>query len=249
MATYSLAELARSGIYQIVNTVNGKRYIGSAKSLKVRWRQHLGMLRKGAHHSPHLQGSWNAYGESAFRFEVVEFCEVELCIAREQFHLDASQNLFNVCLTAGSTLGRRHSESTKSAIRARAVGRKCSPRTDEYRAALSAAHAGRPKPASVMKALQDGRARQIYTDARRERISLKLKAGYETGLRAREKTESHKNKIGQFYAKLSDDQVREIRRLRAQGVTGRELAKRFNSNAGTICEICKGKRYRWVPLE
>lgn len=49
---------ASSGIYEIVNTINGKRYVGSAVSLKRRWVDHRRDLRAGKHHSRHLQNAW-----------------------------------------------------------------------------------------------------------------------------------------------------------------------------------------------
>lgn len=65
----------RSGIYQILNTVNNKRYIGSSKKLYYRLKQHLSKLRKNKHHSQHLQNAWNQYGEQAFRIESLIECE------------------------------------------------------------------------------------------------------------------------------------------------------------------------------
>ena len=75
MAEASLAERERSGIYAIVNTVNGKRYVGSAKRFRTRWNAHRAALNKGLHHSRHLQSAWNKYGAEAFVFTIIEFCE------------------------------------------------------------------------------------------------------------------------------------------------------------------------------
>jgi hypothetical protein len=51
---------------------------------------------------------------------------------------------------------------------------------------------------------------------------------------------------GSSRAKLTDDNVREIRRLRAQGVTIREVAKRFGVTTGPIDQIMSGKRWSHV---
>ena len=40
MADGIVADAEASGIYQIRNLVNGKRYVGSAVNLRARWRQH-----------------------------------------------------------------------------------------------------------------------------------------------------------------------------------------------------------------
>lgn len=149
MATYSLAELSRSGIYQIVNTVNGKRYIGSAKSFKVRWAKHLGDLKLGRHHSAYLQRSWLAHGAEQFVFEVLEYCEVAALIAREQAWMDSIRPQYNVSPTAGNCTGVKHSEATRLKHSVSRLGKKASPevvakrtgqkRTEEQRARFSAA--------------------------------------------------------------------------------------------------------------
>ncbi len=73
-----------SGIYAIINTVNSKRYIGSSKSAHYRWSQaHLPQLRNGNHCNRHLQNAWNKYGETSFRFEVIEECDIEILLQRE----------------------------------------------------------------------------------------------------------------------------------------------------------------------
>jgi group I intron endonuclease len=244
MADASLA--GQSGIYEIVNTLNGKRYVGSAKCFVKRWRIHLTGLKHNHHHCRHLQAAWNKYGADAFVFRVVEFCRAELLIEREQAAFDAFAPEYNVAKIAGNTLGTKRTPETRAKIAAKAIGRKMPPRSAEYRQKISAIHTGKPKPVHVMTALQSGRASRVYTHEQRAAIVEDLKKSYVDGRRSREKSDEHRHKIGQFYAKLSDDEVREIRRLKLAGVTGRALAVRFGSNTGTISEICSRKRYRWV---
>lgn len=246
MAEASLAERERSGIYEIVNTIDGKRYIGSAKCFRIRFRVHKGLLEKGKHHAPHLQHAWSKHGEGSFEFRVIRFCEPECLIEFEQAAIDALKPEYNVCLKAGSTFGRVHSAETRQKIAAKKVGLKLPPRTPEHRAQISQRHAGRQKSQAHAAALQAGRANRIYSEEQRAKVSQSLKLAYESGLRSRVKSEEHRQKIGRFYAKLSEEQVREIRRLRLAGVTCKKLAETFGSNAGTICEIASRKRYRWV---
>lgn len=59
-------------VYKIRNVVNQKFYVGSTTNKKVRFKNHLRLLRKGKHHCCHLQSAWNKYGEDCFKFEVVE---------------------------------------------------------------------------------------------------------------------------------------------------------------------------------
>jgi group I intron endonuclease len=62
-------------IYKIRNVVNNKFYVGSTTDTRERFRTHRSGLRKSHHHCPHLQASWNKYGEDCFKFEVVEVVE------------------------------------------------------------------------------------------------------------------------------------------------------------------------------
>lgn len=56
----------------IYNEISQKRYVGSARQFRVRKNIHWCLLRKGKHHSAHLQASWNKYGENAFSFYPLE---------------------------------------------------------------------------------------------------------------------------------------------------------------------------------
>ena len=62
-------------IYKIRNVFNNKFYVGSTTDTRERFRNHRKLLRSGKHHSPHLQASWNKYGEDCFKFEIVESVE------------------------------------------------------------------------------------------------------------------------------------------------------------------------------
>lgn len=44
-----------SGVYQIYNTINGKRYIGSSIHIEQRFKEHLRNLRANKHANAHLQ--------------------------------------------------------------------------------------------------------------------------------------------------------------------------------------------------
>lgn len=59
-------------IYKIINTTNGKFYVGSTMDTRERFRTHRKKLRSNTHHCKHLQASWNKYGENAFIFLVAE---------------------------------------------------------------------------------------------------------------------------------------------------------------------------------
>lgn len=76
------------GIYQIRNIINNKIYIGSTKNFDQRKYRHFLHLRNGEHHSILLQRAYNKYGEINFVFEVLEECEDQELIKKEQEYLD-----------------------------------------------------------------------------------------------------------------------------------------------------------------
>ena len=190
-----MADPADSGIYEIVNLVNGKRYVGSAVDMAHRWREHRWSLNGNRHSNRHLQASWAKHGDGAFAFNILETCGPADLIAREQVAIDLLRPEFNICPRAGSTLGRRHTSETKAKIAVQRKGRKLPPRSPEHRAKLAAAMKGRPKPADQMAALQAGRREQEFTEERRARVSTSLKAAYVEGRKSRTRPPEYREKI------------------------------------------------------
>lgn len=96
----------KSGIYSILNVVNGKRYIGSSVDIYSRLHEHFHNLRNNKSHNKHLQSSWNKYGEENFIFNVLEFCESENRFDREQFYLDMLKPEYNFASLVVANFGR-----------------------------------------------------------------------------------------------------------------------------------------------
>lgn len=105
----------RSGVYSITNLENNKRYVGSSKNLSVRKGYHLGALKNNKREHPFLQEAYNKYGKENFIFEVLEYCEKENLIEREQYWMDHYKSYkrefgYNSSITAGKVT---HTEETK----------------------------------------------------------------------------------------------------------------------------------------
>ena len=84
----------KMGIYQIVNLIDGKKYIGSSKNLYNRKSKHIYTLRTNSHRNCYLQRAFNKYGEANFSFEVIEFINTEEeLLPREQYYIE----LYQVC--------------------------------------------------------------------------------------------------------------------------------------------------------
>lgn len=78
---------SKSGIYQIRNLINDKKYIGSTKNFSNRFSSHKRLLRKNCHTNQHLQNAWNKSGEDFFKFEILEFVNVDSLLLIEQQYL------------------------------------------------------------------------------------------------------------------------------------------------------------------
>ena len=76
------------GIYKIVNKKNNKVYVGSSVNLKSREYKHFWMLRKDIHPNIYLQKSYNKNGVEMFEFEIIELCEENDLIFRENHYIN-----------------------------------------------------------------------------------------------------------------------------------------------------------------
>lgn len=63
-----------SGVYNIINKINGDLYIGSSNQLNTRKTTHFRNLRNGKNHCKILQRAFNKYGEENFEFIILEYC-------------------------------------------------------------------------------------------------------------------------------------------------------------------------------
>lgn len=78
----------KSCIYQILNLINGKFYIGHSQNYDIRWWEHIRKLKVGKHDNLHLQRAWTKYGEAAFEFILIELVDKKDMLSREQFWID-----------------------------------------------------------------------------------------------------------------------------------------------------------------
>lgn len=103
--------IEKSGIYAIIHSSSGQRYIGSASNTSKRWHRHRKDPSLGVHRNAHLQATWNKYGADAFEFVMLE-STADLTI-REQYwsdYYEAYQNGVNGWPVARGSRGRKVSQ-------------------------------------------------------------------------------------------------------------------------------------------
>lgn len=102
----------KSGIYRWNNKVTNKSYVGSSIALSRRFSCYYSLAfikkKKSIIHKALLK-----YGYSNFSLDILEYCEINVLIEREQYYFDLLKPKYNILKIAGSTLGFKHTEITK----------------------------------------------------------------------------------------------------------------------------------------
>jgi len=164
-----------SGVYEIVNQINGKRYIGSGKNTRTRISAHLYKLRRGVHPNAHMQASYNKHG-NIFCGRVILRCQPENLLMYEQLAIDG----FAVCNPSIGYNKRRIAESNTGMceISRKVISIKVGKlwENPEYRARMSAAHIGHNFNDGMAAARRAnvGRKRPPMSDEQRAKISAAL---------------------------------------------------------------------------
>lgn len=63
------------GVYRIMNTQNGKSYVGFSTDLPARINRQKAELKFGSHRNKELLAEWKSLGESYFKFEILDELE------------------------------------------------------------------------------------------------------------------------------------------------------------------------------
>jgi len=214
---------SKSGIYKILNKINNKFYIGSAKNIFGRWNNHKKELNGNYHKNRYLQRSWNKYGETNFDFIIVEYVEdINNLIIREQYYLDSTNSYnknvgYNISPTAGSTLGVKYNDEAKNKISKTHKGKKISQKQ-------------RLEHSKRMK----GKNNPFYGKKHSEETKLKMSLNH-ADLRG--------EKSGNAKLKISD--VLKIREMYSSGnYLQKDLVKVFNINQRSISNIIRYKTWK-----
>lgn len=235
----------RSGVYVIRNRIDGKSYVGSAVSLRKRWRDHKDSL-EGRHGrpNPRLRNAWRKYGAGAFSFAPIIYCAVDDLLLYEQLAMDALQPEYNIRKIAESNIGLKWSAEVRERMGAPKRGVKRGPLSEELRAKLSAAHKGKR-----LSAGHRAKISEVQRGTTRGPPSKETRAKIAESNRGRKKSLETRIRISACKGGLADEQVREIRRRVRSGERTVAVAKDFGLHPTTVSKIKTGARYSWVTSE
>lgn len=187
-----------TGVYQILNKINGYKYVGSASlSFDKRFSQHRHHLSKKTHHNRRLQNSYNKYGADTFEYSILQYCPSDICVKKEQWFIDVLNPEFNISKTASSCLGVKHTKEVIEANRQRALGRKAS---EETKRKMSLARKGKEGRKGIKlseehkRKMSQSKVGRKLSEESCKKISIALKGKIGTMLGKKHKEET-KNKI------------------------------------------------------
>lgn len=216
------------GVYKIVNCINGKIYIGSTNVVKRRKIEHYALLRRCKHPNPHLQSSWDKYGEENFRYELLEQVdESGDLIKREQYWIDLYNSKdanvgYNICEVAGTTLGFKQSDETIRKMKLYHTGRHQGENNNFY---------GKKHTPEVIENIRNG--------------FRPYKGGHLPESTRRKISEGRIGEKNWMYGKLVSEETKSKMAFAQQGeksckaklIEREVLAIKYLSNAGIVCSV------------
>jgi group I intron endonuclease len=229
---------SKSGIYTIINMLNGHSYIGSAVDLCKRKSKHFRELHKKEHHSPYLQNAYNCYGADAFRFAIVEYvANKEDLIAREQNYIDILNPEYNIARIAGNTFGVKRSEETKAKMSQAQKGRT---HTEETKKQISETKKGHEVSETTRTKIGETQKGRTLSEEHRQKVSEAMK-GHEVSENTRaiisEALKGNTNSEGRTY---SEETCRKISEA-LEGNTNAKGHKRSEETKTKISKSLKGR--------
>jgi group I intron endonuclease len=106
----------RSGIYMITNKLTGDFYIGQSTNLSNGSRKYFSISYLSSKKGLIVSRALLKYGYSNFFLTILEYCNNDVLLAREQYYFDKLKPQYNILKIAGSSQGHKLSEETKIKI-------------------------------------------------------------------------------------------------------------------------------------
>ena len=162
-----------TGIYEILNIITGKSYIGQAVNIEKRLKNHKDQLKKGNHSNTHLQHSHDKYGIGVFDFRIIEECCEDDLDEKEKEWISAAGYETGKCfnLREGGN-GGRLSEYTKQKIKIIMTGKK---QSLAHRENMSTSHKGKVLSEDHKLKLSEAAKGRIMSEEDKQKIGEKSK--------------------------------------------------------------------------
>ena len=110
----------KTGVYRWINLITGKTYVGSSVNLGRRFKDYYNYSSLiNPKNKMLIYRALLKHGYSNFKLEILEYCNPEKTIEREQYYLDHLKPEYNTLHIAGSTFGFKHTEETLAKFKGR----------------------------------------------------------------------------------------------------------------------------------
>jgi len=106
----------KSGVYKITNIATNEYYVGSSRNIGKRFYRYFSinyLKNKTERHNSRIYTAILDNGYNKFTIEILEYCDTNILLNREQYYLDILKPKYNIALKAGSLFGFKHSPETK----------------------------------------------------------------------------------------------------------------------------------------
>lgn len=235
---YTVKEIYRTiGIYRITNLVTGKSYIGQTRmNFGDRRDAHFSLLNAGTHYSKEMQVDWDTYGSENFEFAVLEIVDDPALLNDLEIRYINVYTAKGLCYNqnpGGTGNGKHLTEEAK-----RKIG-------DKNRVNMT----GRKASEETRRKMSESQRKRVYTDEEKQQIAEKMRT-INMGRHRSDETKDLLRKINQENppsAKLTPDDVREIRRKNSEGVSVKDLAIEYHVSSACIYNIIH--RHRWKHID
>jgi len=104
---------AKSGIYMWTNLLTGDIYIGQSSDLSKRFRKYFTLSYLKSKESFIISRALIKYGYVNFSVSILEYCDKDILLEKEQYYLDSLQPQYNILKIAGSSSGYNHSQESR----------------------------------------------------------------------------------------------------------------------------------------
>jgi len=188
------------GIYKITNLINKRIYIGSSVDIYHRYLSHKSHLKRQIHCNIKLQRSWNKYGENCFTFETILFCEKKDLLLYEQIAIDfydCVKHGYNIAPFAASTLGRKHTATSKIKMSKSRKGVTKGPLSEQHKKSLSLALSGKVYSAERIEKIRIANTGRKASEETKMKMSI-IRKGRKLSPEAKEKIALKNKERGKF---------------------------------------------------
>lgn len=250
-----------SGVYRIICLDNGKQYFGETSNFGRRLGEHNYSLSRGEHRNPYLQEDYNKYGPDAFSFEVVSILDDrnEMDILEASMIADARSHELCYNIFDGGRYGSVSDPSfgEKASIRNKGMvvpperretmsdSAKKQWENEEYRELMinsAKKQWENPEYREKMLSVHKGKKLSEEQKALLRSVNVGRKATDETKMKMSLKRRGEDN----GRAKLTADQVIDMRARAAAGEDYKDLALEYSVSKSTASSIINYKTWKYI---